>query len=112
MNLVENDSNAAAAKPLVDVGMTVSGLYYGIPFSGVVREVNDSFPDELHGQPAGRRCYIDLTAPIVLDRGKSFERITQSVSAFAHELAVIPGPASSPNDDDEVVSAPAPRLFS
>ena|ERR1039457_5536211 len=87
MNLMKEDSNAAAAKPIA-VGMTVSGLYYGVPFSGVVREVCDSFPQKLHGQPAGRRCYIDLTMPIALDRGKSYERITRSVSAFAHELTV------------------------
>lgn len=73
----------------VEVGMTVTGKYYGVPFEGVVREVDDDFPETMHGQPAGRNCYIDLTAPIVLDRGKSYERMRSSVSAFACELTIV-----------------------
>lgn len=86
--------NKQAAAPAVtqqiEPGMAVTGSYCGVPFEGAVREIDDSWPAMMHGQPAGRRCYIDLTTPIVLDRGKSFERTETSISAFAVELKVAP----------------------
>ncbi len=59
----------------------VTGRYYGIPFSGTIESTSDDYPATLHGQPAGRRCYVLLDHPISVG---SYPQ--ERISAWAHEL--------------------------